>query len=74
MPDYVTIKLHADTRRLLRLIAAQTDEQMVQVMQRLCENEWAKIQPNRTNDLADDSHTEKSTAQRRITKPKKPSL
>jgi hypothetical protein len=42
--DYVTVKIHADTRRLLRLIAAQTDEQMVQVMQRLCEGEWERIQ------------------------------
>jgi hypothetical protein len=42
--DYVTVKLHADTRRLLRLIAAQTGEQMVQVMDRLCREEWAKIE------------------------------
>lgn len=43
--DYVTIKLYADTRRLLRLIAAQTGEQMVQVMARLCQEEWNRIQP-----------------------------
>ena len=42
MPDYVTIKLYADTRRLLRLIAAATGEQMVQVMDRLCQEEIAK--------------------------------
>lgn len=45
MSDYVTIKLHADTRRLLRLIAAQSGEQMVQVMQRLCESEWERVKP-----------------------------
>jgi len=43
--DYVTIKLHADTRRLLRLIAAQSGEQMVQVMQRLCDAEWERVKP-----------------------------
>lgn len=51
MPDYVTIKLHADTRRLLRLIAAQSGEQMVQVMHRLCEDEWRRIKAtNGTNE------------------------
>lgn len=43
--DYVTIRIHTETRRLLRLIAAQTDEQMVQVMQRLCEVEWERVKP-----------------------------
>ena len=43
MPDYVTIKLYAETRRLLRLIAAHSGEQMVQVMQRLCEAEYGTI-------------------------------
>ena len=46
--DYVTVKLHADTRRLLRLIAAATGEQMVHVMQRLCEGEWDRIQGRTT--------------------------
>lgn len=41
--DYVTVKLHTNTRRLLRLIAAQTGEQMVQVMERLCRVEWDRI-------------------------------
>jgi hypothetical protein len=45
MPDYVTVRIHTETRRLLRLIAAQTDEQMVQVMQRLCEKEWERVRP-----------------------------
>lgn len=40
---YVTIKLYEDTRRLLRLIAAQSGEQMVQVMDRLCREEWERI-------------------------------
>lgn len=45
MPDYVNARIWKDTRRLLRLIAAQTDEQMVEVMQRLCENEWERVRP-----------------------------
>ena len=44
--NYVTVKLYEDTRRLLRLIAAQTGEQMVQVMQRLCESEWSNMSQN----------------------------
>lgn len=40
---YVTIKVLEETRRLLRLIAAQTGEQMVQVLQRLCVAEWEQI-------------------------------
>jgi hypothetical protein len=42
MPDYVTIKLHADTRKAIRMIAAATGEQMVQVMDRLCREELRK--------------------------------
>ncbi len=48
MSDYVTIKLYADTRRLLRLIAAETGEQMVQVMDRLCQEELEKISRKNT--------------------------
>lgn len=43
VPEYVTIKLYADTRQLLRLIAAQSGEQMVQVMDRLCREEMRKV-------------------------------
>jgi hypothetical protein len=43
MPEYVTIKLYADTRKALRLIAAATGEQMVQVMDRLCQEELQKV-------------------------------
>jgi hypothetical protein len=43
MPDYVTVRIWKDTRRLLRLIAAQTDEQMVEVMHRLCERECERL-------------------------------
>jgi hypothetical protein len=43
MPDYVTIKLYADTRKAIRLIAAETGEQMVQVMDRLCREEMQKL-------------------------------
>lgn len=42
---YVTIKVLEDTRRLLRLIAAQTGEQMIQVLQRLCAAEWERRRP-----------------------------
>lgn len=41
--DYVTVRIWKDTRRFLRLIAAQTGEQMVQVMDRLCREETAKL-------------------------------
>lgn len=44
--DYVTVKCYVETRRLLRLIAAQTGEQMVQVVDRLCREEWSKISQN----------------------------
>jgi hypothetical protein len=40
---YVTIKVLEETRTLLRLIAAQSGEQMVQVVQRLCKSEWDRI-------------------------------
>lgn len=43
MPDYVTTKMYTETRRALRLIAAQTGEQMVQVMDRLCQEELRKL-------------------------------
>jgi hypothetical protein len=52
--NYVTIKLHEDTRRLLRLIAAQTGEQMVQVMDRLCRDEWSKMLANVATSVADE--------------------
>ena len=41
--DYVTVKCYPETRRLLRRIAAETGEQMVQVMDRLCREEWARL-------------------------------
>jgi hypothetical protein len=50
MPDYVNVRIWEDTRRLLRLIAAETGEQMVQVMHRLCEEEWRKSTPEKTPD------------------------
>ena len=42
--DYVTVRIWVETRRLLRLIAAQSGEQMVQAMHRLCQDEWDRIQ------------------------------
>lgn len=41
--EYVTIKVYASTRKDLRLIAAETGEQMAQVMDRLCREELAKV-------------------------------
>jgi hypothetical protein len=40
---YVTIKVLEETRRLLRLIAAQSGEQMIVVLQRLCSDEWERV-------------------------------
>jgi hypothetical protein len=40
---YVTIRVWEDTRRLLRLIAAAEDEQMVEVMDRLCRQECERL-------------------------------
>jgi hypothetical protein len=41
--NYVTIKVSEDARRMLRLIAAQTGERMIQVMDRLCRDELEKV-------------------------------
>lgn len=41
--DYVTIKVREPTRVMLRLIAAYTGEQMVEVLERLCEAEVSRI-------------------------------
>lgn len=49
VPDYVTIKLYADTRKAIRLIAAETGEQMVQVMDRLCQEELDKLSRKNTD-------------------------
>jgi hypothetical protein len=58
MPDYVTIKLYAETRKALRKIAAETGEQMVQVMDRLCQEEVRRLdelrKPGRTPTARDD--------------------
>jgi hypothetical protein len=45
MPEYVNARIWKETRRLLRLIAAQSGEQMVQVMHRLCVEEWKRVTP-----------------------------
>lgn len=58
--DYVTVRIWQDTRRLLRLIAAESDEQMVQVMHRLCEDEWSRIQALKSQDTAHDPGDKKS--------------
>lgn len=55
--DYVTIKLYTDTRRMLRFIAAQTGEQMVQVMDRLCREEMLKLGLNVAGSVADADRT-----------------
>jgi hypothetical protein len=41
--DYVTIKVYEETRLYLRIIAAVTGEQMVQVLDRLCRAEAERV-------------------------------
>lgn len=41
--DYVTIKVWEDTRAALRIIASLTEEQMVQVIDRLCRAELERV-------------------------------
>jgi hypothetical protein len=48
--DYVTVRIWEDTRRLLRLLAADSGEQMVEVMDRLCREEIAKRGLNVANE------------------------
>lgn len=43
--DYVTIKVYEETRLHLRVIAAITGEQMVQVLERLCRTEAERVMP-----------------------------
>jgi hypothetical protein len=40
---YTTTRIWVRTRRLLRKIAANTDESMVEVMQRLVRTEWDRV-------------------------------
>lgn len=40
---FTTIKVWLKTRRLLRQIAAATDETMVEVIERLAQVEWARL-------------------------------
>lgn len=47
--SYVTIRIWEETRRLLRLIAADSGEQMVEVLHRLCEQEWSKTRDKSQN-------------------------
>lgn len=41
---YQTMRVWVKTHKLLRLIAAHTDESMVEVIQRLAEQEYKRIQ------------------------------
>lgn len=43
MNEQITIKLWAETRKLLRLIHALTGESMVAILHRLVEAEWQRI-------------------------------
>lgn len=43
MNEQVTIKLWAETRKLLRLIHALTGESMVTILHRLVEAEWQRV-------------------------------
>lgn len=42
--EFTTIKVWTETRKLLRLIAAMTDESLVVVLQRLATVELARLQ------------------------------
>lgn len=44
--DYVTVRIWLSTRKALRKIAAETGEQMVQVMDRLCQEELRRMVQN----------------------------
>lgn len=57
--DYVTVRIWPNSRRLLRLIAAQTDEQMVQVLDRLLEDECRKLGLNVAANVAKDTEDKK---------------
>ena len=48
-----TMRIWKKTHKLLRLIAAHTDESMVEVMHRLAEAEYQRVQ----KDLKDESDT-----------------
>ena len=43
--DYVTIAIGLETRKVLRLIAAQTSEELQAVVARLALQEWQRVQP-----------------------------
>lgn len=43
MNEQVTIKVWAETRKMLRLIHAMTGESMVTILHRLVEEEWKKV-------------------------------
>ena len=44
----MTIKLWAETRKLLRLIHALTGESMVKILHRLVEAEWQRVKKDST--------------------------
>jgi hypothetical protein len=56
--NYVTIKLWEETRRLLRLLAADSGEQMVEIMHRLCVEEIAKRKMNVAMNVAEPKKSE----------------
>lgn len=41
---YITIKVFSETRKLFRLIAAMTGEQMSDIAHRLATEEWRRLQ------------------------------
>ena len=52
--ETVTIKVWISTRKLLRLISAETGESILKVIQRLASEEWGKLQ-NDNNKSAQDT-------------------
>ena len=43
-PDYQTIRIWTRTLKKLRLVAALRGERMVQVLDRIVQQEWARVQ------------------------------
>lgn len=54
----ISVKLTYRTRQVLRLIAAYTDETIQELMERLAESEWKKVQEKSNEQVKSDSQPE----------------
>ena len=50
----ISVKLTYRTRQVLRLIAAYTDETIQELMERLAESEWKKVQEKENEQVKQD--------------------